>query len=314
MSTKTTTPTPDSSTTATADPDRPDGDEPATDQAATAGDRLWAALRARPGATADQLAGEAGIGRSTAAKILARWITDSTAARVPTNGKRSASRFALPAANTDTAPDTRADTTAGASDPHSTPQAGPPDPDPDRDHGPVHDAAPDDCAHPSDEVAASPSAVIAETDVETSAVQDEISGPDHIPASPDDTATDGHLSGNARAATATTDGTDNPAGVGAAGAVAAVPVGGPRLAPGALHGLVEDYLREHAAEEVGPTTIGRALSRSTGAVANALERLVTTGYAVRTREHPKRYALAAAEGDGPNHTDTLDAESGDAEA
>lgn len=311
MSAKTTTPTPDSSVTALADADRPGGVQPATDQAANAGDRLWAALRARPGSTADQLAGEAGIGRSTAAKILARWITDGTVARVPTDGKRSASRFTIPAANADTAPDTGTDTATAAGDPHSTPQVGPTSP------APAHDAAPDESTHPSGADVATPAdAVIAATDAETAPAQDETAGTERSTASQDDTAIadgDGDLSGHARAAGAPTHGTVDPAGDGAAGTVAALPVRGPRLAPGALHGMVEDYLREHP-EEVGPTTIGRALSRSTGAVANALERLVTTGYAVRTKDHPKRYALAAAEGDGPDQTDLPDAGSGDAEA
>lgn len=69
---------------------------------------------------------------------------------------------------------------------------------------------------------------------------------------------------------------------------------GPRLAPGALHGLVEDYLRDHPDGEFGPTKIGHELGRSTGAVGNALERLVTAGYAVRTNDRPKRYTLAPA--------------------
>jgi hypothetical protein len=33
-----------------------------------------------------------------------------------------------------------------------------------------------------------------------------------------------------------------------------------RLAPGALRGMVEDYLRDHPGEEFGPTAIAKALS------------------------------------------------------
>ncbi len=64
--------------------------------------------------------------------------------------------------------------------------------------------------------------------------------------------------------------------------------GGPRLAAGALHGMVQDYLTEHPGDH-GPTAVGRALARSSGAVANALESLVTAGWAVRTNNRPRRY-------------------------
>lgn len=64
-----------------------------------------------------------------------------------------------------------------------------------------------------------------------------------------------------------------------------------RLAPGALRGQVEDWLRDHPNQEFGPTEIGRKLVRSSGAVANALDKLVADGVAVRTSDKPKRYQL-----------------------
>jgi hypothetical protein len=45
--------------------------------------------------------------------------------------------------------------------------------------------------------------------------------------------------------------------------------GSVRLRPGVLRGQVEDYLREHSSEH-GPTEIGHALGRSSGAIANTL--------------------------------------------
>jgi predicted transcriptional regulator len=65
-----------------------------------------------------------------------------------------------------------------------------------------------------------------------------------------------------------------------------------RLAPGALRGMVEDYLRDNSGE-LSPNAIGKALNRSSGAVHNALEKLVESGYAVRTSDKPKKYSLAA---------------------
>jgi hypothetical protein len=69
-----------------------------------------------------------------------------------------------------------------------------------------------------------------------------------------------------------------------------------RLAPGALRGMVEDHLREHPGEEFGPTEIANALAgKSSGAVSNALDKLVADGTAVKTKDKPRRFALAPAE-------------------
>ena len=65
-----------------------------------------------------------------------------------------------------------------------------------------------------------------------------------------------------------------------------------RLAPGALRGVVEAYLRDNSGE-FSPNAIGMALDRSSGAVHNALEKLVESGYAVRTSDKPKKYSLVA---------------------
>lgn len=51
-------------------------------------DRLWKALRANPNNTAADLATDAGIGRSTAAKVLARWANDCSVTRTPHRPRR----------------------------------------------------------------------------------------------------------------------------------------------------------------------------------------------------------------------------------
>lgn len=64
-----------------------------------------------------------------------------------------------------------------------------------------------------------------------------------------------------------------------------------RLAPGALEGQVEDWLRDHPCMDFGPGEISKKLLRSSGAIANALEKFVRNGVAVRTSDKPKRYRL-----------------------
>ncbi|HEX5121079.1 MAG TPA: hypothetical protein VFW65_38325 [Pseudonocardiaceae bacterium] len=60
--------------------------------------------------------------------------------------------------------------------------------------------------------------------------------------------------------------------------------------------LVEDWLRDHSAEQVSPTKIARDLGgKSSDAVSNALDELVADGVAVRTQDTPRRFGLAPAQ-------------------
>ncbi len=68
---------------------------------------------------------------------------------------------------------------------------------------------------------------------------------------------------------------------------------GGRLRAGQLGTLVLEYLVAHAEDAVGPTALGKALNRSTGAIANALARLAASGDAVLVSETPRRYRLAS---------------------
>ncbi len=67
---------------------------------------------------------------------------------------------------------------------------------------------------------------------------------------------------------------------------------GTRLRPGELDKLVLDYLRKH--KENGPLTasaIGKGIERSSGAVANCLERLAKKKVVRRVKKSPRTYAL-----------------------
>jgi predicted transcriptional regulator len=65
-----------------------------------------------------------------------------------------------------------------------------------------------------------------------------------------------------------------------------------RLAKGALYELVKEFLHVHPGEEFGPAKISTELGRSSGAVNNALEKLVTSGLATKTCEAPKRFTFS----------------------
>ncbi|MGH3833747.1 MAG: MarR family transcriptional regulator, partial [Pseudonocardiaceae bacterium] len=84
-----------------------------------------------------------------------------------------------------------------------------------------------------------------------------------------------------------------PTGTGAAASNKAIPGQTARLGKGALRGMVEDYLTERPGEQFSPSAIGKALGRSSGAVANALEKLAADGYALQIQDKPKRFAATA---------------------
>src|SRR5436309_2779364 len=61
-------------------------------------DKLWQALCTNPNSTAADLSADAGIGRSTAAKILARWANDGSITRSPRivdDGRRAADLWSI---------------------------------------------------------------------------------------------------------------------------------------------------------------------------------------------------------------------------
>ncbi|MGH3609628.1 MAG: MarR family transcriptional regulator [Pseudonocardiaceae bacterium] len=89
--------------------------------------------------------------------------------------------------------------------------------------------------------------------------------------------------------------TPTPTGATARGDAAA-PRKTTRLVKGALRGMVEDYLAERPGEQFSPSAIGKALGRSSGAVSNALDKLIADGYAVQTQDKPKRFTAKTVPG------------------
>jgi len=69
---------------------------------------------------------------------------------------------------------------------------------------------------------------------------------------------------------------------------------GPAARPGQLRDLVAAHLTAHPDADFTPHQIGRVLARSSGAVANALDKLTALGQAQMTCEKPRRYQAAAS--------------------
>jgi hypothetical protein len=59
-------------------------------------DKLWSVLRDNPGGTTAELASKAEVGKSTAARILAKWATDGSVTRTPGTGPRTADTWTVP--------------------------------------------------------------------------------------------------------------------------------------------------------------------------------------------------------------------------
>src|SRR6266508_5065899 len=69
------------------------------------------------------------------------------------------------------------------------------------------------------------------------------------------------------------------------------------LGKGELENLVRDFLRANPGHEFTALTIARELGRSSGAVGNALAKLVTKGEALLVKDAPMIYSLALAPAD-----------------
>lgn len=245
-------------------------------------DALWAALHAHPNSTSTELSTAVKIGKSTAQKILARWAGDGSITRtagIAEGGRRAADRWAI----TPDAVDTPADTEQDGDDPvddsatAGTPQTAPDTPE-------ATDTAPADEADPEPIDSAPTAIAAADTEPDTAAADDAPGTGAPERAGPAD------VEPVAVTAEPTVDGAGSDVTAADAGATAA------RLAPGSLRGMVEDHLRDHPDLEFSPVDIARKIGgRSSGAVSNALDKLVTDKIAVQTKERPKRFALAPPE-------------------
>ena len=278
-------------------------------------EQLWAALTATPGSTCKELAMAAGIGQSTAAKILAGWAKDGTAAKETAAGTgrqgRAPERW-FPAdtdATMDAALDAATDaatTDAGsvskddaADDPAQRVDDSVPDEDEDVDT-PMTAGSPES----ADELpnAASPAHVAgpASAAVEDTPTDSDTGGTDRRPepaAATDSGAIGGGGVDDQAAAVASLPGDGGPAGAPAADAAASASRSGTRkrLPSGELRGMVEDFLREHPGESFGPSQIGKVIERSSGAIANALVTMHAVGVVERTQDKPLRYRFASSD-------------------
>ncbi len=68
----------------------------------------------------------------------------------------------------------------------------------------------------------------------------------------------------------------------------------PATRPGALRDLVEEHLRKFPDTAFTPHQVGKVLTRSAGAVANALDKLTSLGTAQMVTDKPRSYRLASA--------------------
>jgi hypothetical protein len=68
----------------------------------------------------------------------------------------------------------------------------------------------------------------------------------------------------------------------------------PATRPGALRDLVEEHLRKFPDTAFTPHQVGKVLTRSAGAVANALDKLTGLGVAQMVTDKPRSYRLALA--------------------
>ena len=200
-------------------------------QPETAEPKVRRALEANPGATTAALASAAGVGRSTASKLLSRWAAEGLVTR--TAGKDQSVPVTWTLRDDDQ--NDKAAEVASTEEP---------------------------AADTADQRTEDPTAETDAREGDPSPVPDSDVGTPCAPAT----------SEAAKSEAATADAPKKE-----------------RLPKGALYDMVLGFLQAHPGEEFGPAKIGAELVRSSGAVNNALEKLVTNGLATKTCEAPKRF-------------------------
>ncbi len=221
---------------------------------------LWAALRANPDRTTAALANIAGIGQSTARRLLAQWETAGCAqSRTESDNPRAPKIW-----NTDVGAPAEPETP----EPETTE---PPTPEPDSpEHVPADPEPVTPAANPpQEETIPGTNVPDPEPDITAETAAAAPTGDDSTDPAPDTPApADATTAANAESTAE-------------------------RLPAGALRGQVEDYLRDNPGKEFTPHQIGKALERSSGAVHNALVKLTKVETARQTSTAPKKFTLAS---------------------
>lgn len=246
-------------------------------------EKLRPVLAANPASTTGELAKLAGVGHSTAGKVLAAWEADGTVTR----GARARLGNRVPAALwtlTSQATPEPATEPAPAAEPEP---ATPVEPAPTTRHlAVVRDVPAVETLPEVDEHQPTP-AEDQPTDRIRAAHQD--------PATPPRPGMVALTCGqcSAHVVWANPPAPSAPVRCAACADPAAAPVVPEgKLAKGGLRAIVAAWLAANPSTEITPARLGRELDRSAGAVHNALETLCARGGAVRTSDKPKTYRMA----------------------
>jgi hypothetical protein len=78
-------------------------------------------------------------------------------------------------------------------------------------------------------------------------------------------------------------------------AVEETAAGEKRLGAGKLREMVLAHLRDHDDQDFSPSAMGKVMQRSSGAIANACEKLISEQLITQTSDKPRRYRSAATE-------------------
>ncbi|MET7769059.1 hypothetical protein [Nocardia sp. NPDC005366] len=244
---------------------------------------VWAALGRFPGFTVYELAGAAGASASATRRILTGWETAGVARSQPNPASpRAAKTWTTTTEQTTTAPaePEPAESTAPANTETAEPITTEPGDGDVAEPGDGGTAEPEPGSAPAESDATPrPDSDAAPAEPAPAEPAPPVAAPEPAPAAPTDD----------ESATPAPDApTVDPDAV--AGQSETIQ----KLAPGALRGQVEDFLRDHPGQEFSPHQIGKALDRSSGAVHNALVKLTTGGTARQTSAAPKKFTLADA--------------------
>ncbi|MGW3956982.1 hypothetical protein ACWEKM_40210 [Streptomyces sp. NPDC004752] len=250
------------------------------------------------GATASELALAAGLGRSTTGKALVTLEEHGLALRTPgghDGPRRTPDRWRAAPTGQNTTKEAESNQEAVNAEPtDSTANAPKPSANnTDSENAPANEATPNISAESDDDGA------------DTASVPVTYAAP-HTPTpdaeqSEDSTNADGahHAedNGSADAKDTPVPPTDPEQPMTAPVEVNALPGGKKRLAPGALRQMVIDHLSAHPGEAFTATGISRVIEKSSGAIANALDKLVKQNIAEQVSDRPRTYRLATPQAD-----------------